>query len=72
MKASRWSLSAHALCCPQQEDGAAAGPVGRADSSRGSNSSIGGGGGGGGLMGEMNAILARRWVTSQTGVQMKR
>ncbi|XP_037322837.2 vasodilator-stimulated phosphoprotein isoform X2 [Pungitius pungitius] len=51
----------------KQEDGAPATPIGRADSSRGSNSSIGGGGGsggggggGGGLMGEMSAILARR------------
>ncbi|KAM9732973.1 vasodilator-stimulated phosphoprotein isoform 1-T1 [Menidia menidia] len=49
----------------KQEDGAPATPIGRADSSRGSNSSIGGGGGG--LMGEMSAILARRRKAADTG-----
>lgn len=62
------TIHAFAICCPQQDDGPSApptpAPVSRTESTRSSNASIGGGGGGG-LMGEMSAILARRWVTPQ-------
>lgn len=56
------------MCCPQQEDGGTAAPSAptsapapaKPDLSR--NSGSGPSGGGGGLMGEMSAILARRYI----------